>query len=115
MGHLRSRIGALGAGIAAIAVTATFSQIAFADALGIEFPMLSDWDGRVSAAYGVQYGEWKGHAGVAKRSLFVIDADARIRYRWSSEDALVEPDLAEMMEALEALSNRDDSAIAGGD
>ena len=67
--------------------------------------MLSDWDGTVACSYGVQYREWKGHAGVAKRSVFVIDTDGLVRYRWLTEDALVEPDLTEAVRVVESLAN----------
>lgn len=90
----------MGASLAAIAVTATFSQMAFAETTGVTFPMLSDWGGQVAEAYGVRYEEWKGHAGVAKRSAFVIGADGLIRYRWVSEDALVLPPLETALEVL---------------
>jgi peroxiredoxin len=93
-----------GAGLAAIAVTATFSQRAFSDHLGARFPMLSDWGGTTSEAFGVRYDEWKGHAGVAKRSLFVIDRGGMIRYRWVTDDALVIPDLEEPLRVLTDLS-----------
>lgn len=104
LGHLSSRIRSLGAEPVAVAVTATFSQLAFGDTLGIDFPMLSDWEGKTAAAYGVQYDEWKGHSGLAKRSVFVIDGSGLIRYRWVTEDALVEPDIYEVVEFVEALS-----------
>lgn len=70
----------------------------------MDFPMLSDWDGVVTQNYGVQYLEWRGHAGLAKRSVFVIDADGRVQYRWVTEDALVEPDLEEAILVLESLA-----------
>lgn len=104
MGQLESQIRSLGASVAAIAVTATFSQMAFAAELGVAFPMLSDWDGSVTHGFGVQYGEWKGHAGVARRSVFVVDADGVIRYRWITDDALEEPDLGEAVEVLRTLT-----------
>jgi len=87
----------------AIAVTATFSQMAFADALGIDFPLLSDWEGEVARAYGVQYETWKGHTGVAKRSVFVVDAGRIVRYAWVSDDALVEPDFNDAVAVVEGL------------
>lgn len=89
-----------GGSVAAIAVTATFSQMAFAEHLGIRFPLLSDWGGTTAAAYGVRYDEWKGHEGLAKRSVFVIDRDGLIRYRWVRDDALVLPDLDEALQVL---------------
>jgi peroxiredoxin len=102
LGQRAEEIRALGADVLAIAVTATFSQQAFADALGVDFPLLSDWDRVTCADYGVRYDEWKGHAGLAKRSLFVVDRDQAIRYRWVTDDALVLPDLDEAVEALRA-------------
>lgn len=87
----------------AVAVTATFAQQAFGASLGLDFPLLSDWEGTTAAVYGVRYDHWKGHAGVAKRSVFVIDRGGVIRYRWVTEDALVLPDFAEAMAVLGAL------------
>jgi glutaredoxin-dependent peroxiredoxin len=100
LGQRVEEFRALGAGILAIAVTATFSQQAFAQSLGVDFPLLSDWDREVCAAYGVQYDVWKGHRGLAKRSVFVIDRDQIVRYRWVTDDALVLPDLDAVVGAL---------------
>jgi peroxiredoxin len=61
--------------------------MAFARSLGVDFPLLSDWEREVCAAYGVRYDVWKGHSGLAKRSIFVIDTDRTIRWSWCSEDA----------------------------
>jgi len=104
LGQLTERLRAQDAEPVAIAVTATFSQIAFSEALGVDFPMLSDWEGDTAHAYGVQYEVWKGHSGLAKRSVFVIDADRRVRYRWVTDDALIEPDLEEAFTVITALS-----------
>lgn len=93
----------MGAEPVAVAVTATFSQLAFADSLGVDFPLLSDWDGVVSARYGARYDVWKGHVGLAKRSVFVIDSDGMIRFRWQSDDALELPDFDEVMGQLRGL------------
>ena len=84
----------------AIAVTATFSQMAFAERLGVDFPLLSDWGREVSRAYGVSYDVWKGHDGVAKRSLFLIDPTGIVRYRWVTEDAEVLPDLDDVLRVI---------------
>lgn len=87
----------------AVAVTAVFSQQAFAKQLGVDFPMLSDWNEIAAPAYGVQYDVWRGHQGLAKRSLFVIDRDGNIRFRWVTDDALVMPDFDGAIEALRGL------------
>jgi glutaredoxin-dependent peroxiredoxin len=90
----------MGAEVVAIAVTPTFAQMAFADRLAIDFPLLSDWGGAVSEAYGVRYDVWKGHAGLAKRSVFVVGRDGVISYRWYTDDAHDIPDVEEVVTAL---------------
>lgn len=105
LGQMAGTIRALGAELVAIAVTATFSQMAFAEELGVDFPMLSDWEGETSNEYGVQYEEWKGHTGLAKRSVFVVDRTSKIRYRWSTDDALVEPDLSEALDVIQSIAS----------
>lgn len=106
MGHRAGEIRALGADILAVAVTATFSQQAFAESLGVDFPLLSDWDREVCAAYGVRYDVWKGHRGLAKRSVFVIDRDGTVRYGWVTDDAQLLPDLDEAVDAVRACAGR---------
>jgi peroxiredoxin len=83
---------AAGGQVIAIAVSSVFAQQAFGQHLGVRFPLLSDWNRTVTPAYGVQYDVWRGHQGVAKRSVFVIDRQGVIRYRWVTDDALVLPD-----------------------
>ena len=102
MGQRAAEIRALGADLLAVAVTATFSQQAFAESLGVDFPLLSDWDRTACADYGVRYDVWKGHRGLAKRSVFVVDPDRVVRYRWVTDDALVLPELDEAVEVLRA-------------
>ena len=105
MGQRADAIRHLGAEILAVAVTATFAQQAFAASLDVAFPLLSDWDRTVCAAYGVQYDVWKGHRGLAKRSLFVIDRGGTVRFRWVTDDALVLPDLDQAVTALRACAD----------
>lgn len=103
MGQAAPRVEAIGGSIAAVAVTATFSQMAFAKHLDVPFPLLSDWGRETCGAYGVRYDIWKEHDGLAKRSLFVIDREGVIRYRWMTEDALVTPDEREAIDVMASL------------
>lgn len=89
----------------ACAVTATFSQQEFAATIKVPFPLLSDWDGDVCAAYGVRYDSWKGHTGLAKRSVFVIGADGIVRYAWLTENAEELPNLLEVLETLKSIAS----------
>ena len=103
MGQVAPDLREAGATVVAVAVTSTFSQQAFATSLGVDFPLLSDWSREAAAAFGVRYTVWKHHDGVAKRSLFVLDDDAIVRYRWVTEDAEVLPDLDALVEAVQRL------------
>lgn len=103
MGQRATEIESLGTSILAVAVTATFPQQAFAARLGVSFPLLSDWDRVVCQQYGVRYDTWKGHAGLAKRSLFLIDRSSTVRYRWVTEDAHVLPELDSAIDEIRRL------------
>jgi glutaredoxin-dependent peroxiredoxin len=98
-----TQVQAAGGQVIAIAVSSVFAQQAFARHLGVGFPLLSDWNRTVSPAYGVQYDVWRGHQGVAKRSVFVIDRQGIVRYRWVTDDALVLPDFDTAIAVLQQL------------
>jgi peroxiredoxin len=59
-----------------ISVNQPFSQKAFADFAKINYPLLSDRDGKIMHAYGV-YDEPRR---LAKRSYVIIDKEGVIRY-----------------------------------
>ena len=90
-----------------IANTATFSQQQFAKDLQLSYPLLSDWGGATSDAWGVRYDVWKGHEGLAKRAVFVVDADLIVQYAWMTDDATVVPDLSEALAAVQSLSTQE--------
>lgn len=73
-------------------MTPIFAQQAFATSLEADFALVSDWGGDVTRSFGVEYDSWKGHVGLAKRSVFVIDQESVVRYRWVTDDANVQPD-----------------------
>jgi len=104
----------LGASMLAVAVTATFSQMAFAERLGVDFPLLSDWDREVCAQYGVRYEVWKGHAGLAKRAVFVLDQTGTVRSRWVADDAAEMPDFDAVLDTLRALRGDDGDPLDHG-
>lgn len=77
-----------------------FCHEAFAANVGMDFPLLSDYNKEVIPQYGVQYEELAGFKGLAKRSVFVIDQDGTVKYRWVTDDPAVLPDLDEVVAAL---------------
>ena len=76
-----------------ISVDAPFSNNAFRDANGIDYPLLSDVHREVINAYGVTFENFAidGYT-VAQRSVFVVEADGTIGYAWYAENPGVEPD-----------------------
>jgi peroxiredoxin len=74
-----------------ISVDSFFALKAFKDAQHYEFPLLSDFNKQVIREYGVFNEDMIGLKGIAKRAVFVIDADGVVRYREVLEDARNEP------------------------
>lgn len=92
-----------GASVLAISTDSAYSHAAFAREFDIDFPLLSDSDGSVSAAYGVRGAGVDGHALVAERSVFVVDEGRTVRYAWGADDPREQPDWDAVKTALESL------------
>lgn len=100
-------IRAAGGELLGVAVTATFSQQQFAKDLQLSYPLLSDWGGAVSDSWGVRYDVWKGHEGLAKRSLFVVDPTMTVQFAWVTDDASTLPDYDEAVAVLHQISTQE--------
>jgi len=79
-----------------------WSHLAWMQALDLDFPLLSDWNGDAIRGFGIAR-DYRGMQDVARRSAFLIDADGTVRRAWAYEDAEV-PDVAELASAAQALS-----------
>ena len=64
-----------------VAIDSQFCHKAFAEQLGLNFPLLSDANREVVPAYGVLRPEAAGIRNVANRSVFVVDSTGVIRYK----------------------------------
>jgi len=93
----------LGAEVFAISIDSIFSHKAFAEHHKIGIPLLSDFNKTVAADYGVLYPELMGLKGVAKRSVFLLDAEGIVHFAWVSEDPAQMPDFAEIRQQIEQL------------
>lgn len=67
-----------------------WSHMAFAEQQGIEFPLLSDTGGTMLEAYGVLHDEHLGFERFPQRSMFLVDSDGIVQFRWVAEDNLDE-------------------------
>jgi len=83
-----------------ISVDSPYAQKAWVQQLNLNFPLLSDFNKEVSKAYEVLYEALGGLKGVAKRSVFVLDREGIIGYKWVSEDPKKLPNLEAIKKVL---------------
>jgi peroxiredoxin len=93
-----SNLESLDAQVIGISVNDPFSNKAFHEMNMLNFPLLCDYTREVVRAYGVFHEDFAGLKGytVAKRSVFVLDRDGVIHYKWVSENPGVEPHYKEI-------------------
>jgi peroxiredoxin len=89
-----ARFNKFNAAVVGISVDHPFSQQAFKTQNNLNFPLLSDFNKEVTAKYGGLHENFAGIKGlrVAKRSVFVVDKEGKIAYKWVSENPGKEPD-----------------------
>jgi len=88
--------------VVAVSVNDPFTNKAFADMNHLTFPILSDFTRETIRKYNIFHDDFAGLKGytAAKRSVFVLDRNGVVRYKWVSEDPGKEPDYAAIKEAL---------------
>ncbi len=98
---------ASGAQLVGISVDSNYSLKAFAQTYNLWFPLLSDFNKRVTKLYGVLQDPWVGFGfkGVAKRSVFLVDRRSILRYRWVTDAPSSEPPYQEIMKAVQKLTS----------
>jgi peroxiredoxin len=92
------------AGVRAVATSrdSAWSHVAWTQALDLNFPLLSDWNGDAIRGFGIGR-DYRGMNDVARRSAFLIDRGGTVRRAWLYEDGEV-PDLDELISAARELS-----------
>ena len=70
-------------------------------ALDLDFPLLSDWNGDATHGFGVGF-DYRGLRGVSQRSAFLVDGDGVVRGAWRYETSEI-PDFDELLAAAKAL------------
>ena len=81
----------LDAAVYGISVDSPYALEIMAEHNHLKFPLLSDFNKEVSAAYDVLYTDFIGLKGVAKRSAFVVNETGTIIYAESSDDPKILP------------------------
>ena len=97
-----NQISELGAQVIAISNDGPFANKAFAEKNNYNFPLLGDYKSQTIRDYDVLMPHLlhvKDY-NAAKRSVFVIDENGTVVYKWVSEDPLKEPNYQEIIEVL---------------
>ncbi|AAT43833.1 peroxiredoxin [Picrophilus oshimae] len=96
----------LNATVLGISVDAPFSLAEFAKQNNLKFDLISDSTREISRKYDVLYNSFLNikNLQASKRSVFVLDRDGIIRYKWVSEDPGREPDYKKIEEVLSSLN-----------
>ena len=82
----------------AISVDSVYSHQAFADSLGgLPFELLADFERKVVTEWGVRRDDVAGYSGMPLRTVFVLDADAVVRWRWVRTKEQPLPDADEVL------------------
>jgi len=87
-----------------VSVDLPFSQNVWIREEALNFPMLSDWNHEVIHAYDVVRDDVFGSIETARRSIFVIDSDSTVTYRWVQSDDL--PDFERLVADVQAAVGR---------
>ena len=101
----RDSIQNLPGNVVAISVNDPFTNKAFTDMYKLPFPVLSDYTRETIKKYNVFHENFAGLKGytAAKRSVFVLDGNGIVRYKWVSDDPGKEPDYSAIKAALAKL------------
>ena len=100
-----AQLNTLNASIVGISVDGPFANGEFAVKNKLQYPLLSDLDRAVTRAYDVEFANFAGVDGytVAQRSVFLLDSDGVIRYKWIAENPGIEPDYAAIMAEIDKI------------
>ena len=94
----RDSLANLPGDLVAVSVNDPFTNKAFADANRLQFPILSDYEREVVRKLNIFHNDFAGLKGyvAAKRSVFILDKNGGVRYKWVSEDPSKEPNYEEV-------------------
>jgi peroxiredoxin len=88
--------------ILGISVDSPFANKVFAEHHNLNFPILSDYNREIIEKYNVvmpTLGKLKDYK-AAKRAIFIVDKDQKIKYKWVSDNPLIEPNYEEIRQSI---------------
>jgi glutaredoxin-dependent peroxiredoxin len=92
----------LGANVIGISIDGPFANKFFVQNRHLNFPVLSDYKRDVINKYGIVMKDLASmkEYNAAKRSVFILDENGKIIYRWISDNPLIEPNYNEIKDVL---------------
>jgi peroxiredoxin len=92
-----------------VSVDSVYSHGAFAKELGgLPYELIADFERKMVDAWGVRRTDMEGYDGVPRRSVFILDPELKVRWRWITSPEQRLPDtmavLAEAKKVGEALA-----------
>ena len=94
-----------GTQVIGISVDGPFANKIFSENRHLNFPLLSDYKRETITRYGIvmkNLGSLPDY-NAAKRSIFIIDKDQKIQYKWISDNPLIEPNYKEINDVLKKI------------
>jgi peroxiredoxin len=97
-----TRLNELQAQVIGVSVNDPWSNKGFAERNMLAFPLLSDYRRDVVKLYNIELKNFAGMKDytVAKRSVFILDKEGIVRYKWVSDDPSVQPNYDEIEKEL---------------
>ncbi|MCS7194823.1 MAG: redoxin domain-containing protein [Meiothermus sp.] len=92
---------ALGARVYGISVDTPWTLGAYAEKLGLSFPLLSDYNREATRAFGLEI-SLKGLPGFSQRAAYVVGPQGRVVWAWVAEVPSQEPPYEAIEEAVRA-------------
>lgn len=92
----------LGCRVFGVSIDSLWVTDRFRKELGLPFPVLSDFNKEMAAAYDALIADFYGMRGVTRRAAFVIGRDGRVAYSWQSDPAHPRMDRAAIKAAVDA-------------
>lgn len=102
-----SRLNASNGNVVGVSVDSLYALKVFAQTYNLQFPLLSDFNKKVSRAYGALHDTWVawGYKGVSKRAVFVVDKRGVLRYKWITDNPSEEPGYGEIESIVSRLAS----------
>lgn len=94
-----------GAQVVAVSIDGPFANKQFTEMHGLNFPVLSDYARDAVRKYGVVMPDLLHvkQYNAAKRSVFVIDPNGTVKYKWVSDNPLIEPNYDEIRQVIKSI------------